>query len=50
MGKLLIKRRLYWSTTQLLVYLNEIKSNGVFVAKVYDDSGMFVSVEKLVVR
>ncbi len=50
MGKLLLKRRLYWSTTQLLVYLNEIKSNGVFVAKVYDDSGMFVSVEKLVVR
>ncbi len=50
MGKLLTKRRLYWSTTQLLVYLNEIKSNGVFIAKVFDDSGMFVSVEKLVVR
>lgn len=50
MGNLVLKRRLYWSTTQLLVYLNEIKSNGVFVAKVYDDSGMFVSIEKLVVR
>ncbi len=48
MGKLVLKRRLYWSTTQLLVYLNEIKSNGVFVAKVYDDSGMFVSIEKLI--
>lgn len=50
MGNLVLKRRLYWSTTQLLVYLNEINSNGVFVAKVYDDSGMFVSIEKLVVR
>lgn len=49
MGKLVLKRRLYWSTTQLLVYLNEIKSNGVFVARVFDDGGMFVSSEKLVV-
>lgn len=50
MGKLVLKRRLYWSTTQLLVYLNEIKSSGVFVAKIYDDSGMFVSTQKLIVQ
>lgn len=49
MGKLVLKRRLYWSTTQLLVYLNEIKCSGVFVARVYDDGGMFVSSERLVV-
>lgn len=49
MGKLVLKRRLYWSTTQLLVYLNEIKSNGVFVARVFDDGGMFVSSKKLIV-
>jgi hypothetical protein len=50
LGKLILKRRLYWSTTQLLVYLNEIKSNGIYVAKVFDDSGMFLSTEKLVVN
>jgi len=50
LGKLILKRRLYWSTTQLLVYLNEIKSNGIYVAKVFDDSGMFLSAEKLVVN
>jgi hypothetical protein len=49
MGKLVLKRRLYWSTTQLLVYLNEIKCSGVFVARVYDDSRRFVSSERLVV-
>jgi hypothetical protein len=49
MGKLILKRRLYWSTTQLLVYLNEIKSSGVFVARVFDDGGMFVSSKKLIV-
>jgi hypothetical protein len=49
LGKLILKRRLYWSSTQLLVYLNEIKSNGIYVAKVFDDSGMFLSTEKMVV-
>ncbi len=49
LGKQILKRRLYWSTTQLLVYLNEIKSNGIYVAKVFDDSEMFLSTEKLVV-
>ena len=49
MGQLVLKRRLYWSTTQLLVYLNEIKSSGVFVTRIFDDAGMFVSSEKLVV-
>ncbi len=49
LGKLILKRRLYWSTTQLLVYLNEIISNGIYVAKVFDDRGMFLSAEKLVV-
>jgi hypothetical protein len=50
LGKLILKRRLYWSTTQLLVYLNEIKSNGIYVAKVFDDTGMFLSAEKLSVQ
>jgi hypothetical protein len=50
LGKLILKRRLYWSTTQLLVYLNEIISNGIYVAKVFDDSGMFLSAEKLSVQ
>jgi hypothetical protein len=49
LGKLILKRRLYWSTTQLLVYLNEIKSNGIYVAKVFDDSGMFLSAEKMMI-
>jgi hypothetical protein len=49
MGKLVLKRRLYWSTTQMLVYLNEIKSSGVFVARVYDDSRRFISSEKLII-
>jgi hypothetical protein len=49
LGKLILKRRLYWSTTQLLVYLNEIKSNGIYVAKVFDDSGMFLSAQKMMI-
>ena len=49
-GQLILKRRLYWSTTQLLVYLNEIKSSGMYVAKVFDDSGMYLSTEKLMVN
>lgn len=50
LGKLILKRRLYWSTTQLLVYLNAIKSSGIYVAKVYDDTGMYLSTEKMVVN
>jgi hypothetical protein len=50
LGKLILKRRLYWSTTQLLVYLNEIKSSGIYVAKVFDDTGMYLSTEKMVVN
>ncbi len=50
LGKLILKRRLYWSTTQLLVYLNEIKSSGLYVAKVFDDTGMYLSTEKMVVN
>ncbi len=48
-GQLILKRRLYWSTTQLLVYLNEIKSRGMYVAKVFDDTGMYLSTDKMVV-
>ncbi len=49
LGKLILKRRLYWSTTQLLVYLNEIKSNGIYVAKVFDDTKNYISSERLIV-
>ncbi len=46
-GKLIIKRRLYWSTTQLLVHLNDL-ANGMYVVHVYDDSKMYLSSGKLI--
>ena len=48
-GQLILKRRLYWSTTQLLVYLNEIKSSGMYVAKVFDDTKTYISTERLII-
>ena len=48
-GQLILKRRLYWSTTQLLVYLNEIKSSGMYVAKVFDDTKTYSSTERLII-
>ena len=46
-GKLVLKRRLYWSTTNLLLYTNELK-NGMYVVRVYDDTNLFRSNGKLV--
>ena len=46
-GKLVDKRRLYWSTTQLLLHLNNLQA-GMYIVKVKDDSGMYVSTGKLI--
>jgi hypothetical protein len=46
-GKLVLKRRLYWSITQLLLYTNELK-NGMYLVRVYDDTNLFRSTEKLI--
>ncbi len=46
-GKLIIKRRMYWSSTQLLLYTSEL-SSGIFFVKLYDDSKMYISSGKLV--
>ena len=47
LGKLIIKRRLYWSTTQLLLHVNDL-SAGIYFVHVYDDSRMYMSTGKLV--
>ena len=47
LGKLIIKQRLYWSTTQLLLHVNDL-SGGIYFMHVYDDSRMYMSTGKLV--
>ncbi len=46
-GKLVVKRRMYWSTTQLLLYTNEL-SSGIYFVKIYDDTKFFISSGKLI--
>ena len=46
-GKLVVKRRMYWSSTQLLLYTSEL-SSGIFFVKIYDDSKFFISSSKLI--
>lgn len=49
-GQLVLKQRLYWSTTQQLIYLDELTSSGVYVARVYDDAYKYVDSKKLIIR
>ena len=48
-GQLVLKQRLYWSTTQQLIYLDELMSSGVYIARVYDDTYKFADSKKLVI-